>query len=70
MESKKKSCNTYPANVLFWKCRLLCTSDTSIQMHLIFIMETNTVNPDQTAPEQSDLGSYCLQYMLRKTLED
>ena len=28
-----------------------------------FIMKANTENPDQTAPkEQSDLGSYCLQY--------
>ena len=27
-------------------------------------MAANTMNPDQTAPrEQSDLGSYCLQYM-------
>ena len=28
-----------------------------------FIMKSITMNPDQTAPlEQSDLGSYCLQY--------
>ena len=28
-----------------------------------FVMEANTMNPDQTAPkEQSDLGPYCLQY--------
>ena len=31
-----------------------------------FVMEANTVNPDQTAPllkrEQSDLGPYCLKY--------
>ena len=35
-----------------------------IQMHkTTFIMEENTMNPDKTAPEeQSDLGSYCLQY--------
>ena len=27
------------------------------------------MNPDQTAPwEQSDLGSYCLQYMLPKNI--
>ena len=35
-----------------------------IELHkTTFIMEENTMNPDQTAPkEQSDLGSYCLQY--------
>ena len=30
-----------------------------------FIMEANTMNPDETAPEQSDLGPYCLQYLYR-----
>ena len=35
---------------------------------LNFLMEANTMNPDQTAPwEQSDLGPYCLQYRLPKT---
>ena len=30
-----------------------------------FVMDANTMNPDQTAPqEQSDLGSYVLQYRL------
>ena len=46
------------------------TSAVYIQVHfrLDFIIEANTMNPDQTAPlgswKQSDLGPYCLQYML------
>ena len=32
-------------------------------------MEANNMNPDQMAPEeQSDLGPYCLQYRLPKTI--
>ena len=31
-----------------------------------FIMEANTMNPDQNAPDQSDLGPYCLQFRLPK----
>ena len=30
------------------------------------IIEVNTLNPDQTAWEQSDLGPYCLRYMQNK----
>ena len=40
-----------------------------IQVHfrLDFFMESNNMNPDQTAPrEQSDLGPYCLKYKLPK----
>ena len=40
-----------------------------MQFRLDFIMEANTLNPDQTAPkEQSDLGPYCLQYRLYKNI--
>ena len=42
-----------------------------IQVHfrLIFFIEANNMNPDQTAPrEQSYLSSYCLQYGYRRTL--
>ena len=45
------------------------TSAAHIQVHfrLDFFMEANTMNPDQTAPwEQSDLGTYCLQFRLPK----
>ena len=56
--------NPYPANsFLSWKCCLLFTSVAYIQKHLKpdFIMEANTMNPDQTAPkEQSNLGPYCM----------
>ena len=41
-----------------------------IQVHLKldFIMEANTMNPDQTAPkEQSDLGTCCLPYRRPKS---
>ena len=32
-------------------------------------MEANPINPDQTPPpEQSDLGPYCLQYILPKCI--
>ena len=51
----------------------LLTSAAYIQAHsrLDLIMEANTMNPDQTAPwEQSDLGSYCLQYRLHKNISD
>ena len=46
------------------------TSDAfSGALSLDCIMETNTMNHDQTAPlEQSDLGPYCLQYRLSKNL--
>ena len=31
-----------------------------------FVMEANTIKSDQTDPiEQSDLGSYCMQYRLQ-----
>ena len=46
-------------------------SSAYIQVHFRpdFFMEANNMNPDQTAPwEQSDLGSYCLQYMLPKNI--
>ena len=36
-----------------------------IHLRLDFIKETNTMNPDQ---EQSDLGPYCLQYVLSKNI--
>ena len=42
-----------------------------IQVHfrLDFFMLANNMNPDQTAPaEQSDQGSYCLQYRLSKNI--
>ena len=41
-----------------------------IQVHsrLDFSMEANTMNPDQTAPLESDLGPYCLQYRLPKNI--
>ena len=45
------------------------TSAAYIIVHskLDFIMEADTMNPDQTAPwEQSDLGTYCLQCKLHK----
>ena len=48
---------------------LLIISAAYNQMHfrLVFVMETNTVNPDQTDPkEHIDLGPYCLQYRLTK----
>ena len=38
-----------------------------MHFRLDFIMETSTVNPDQTVScEQSDLGPYCVQYRLPK----
>ena len=45
--------NPYPANILSWKCRMFVTSAAYTQMHFknIFIMEANTMNPDQTAPK-------------------
>ena len=33
-----------------------------------FFIETNSMNPVQTAWEQSDLCPYCLQYMLPKNI--
>ena len=42
-----------------------------IQVHfrLDFFMEANNMDPGQTAPwEQSDLGPYCLQYRLLKSI--
>ena len=38
-----------------------------VHFRLDFIIEANTMNPDQTAPK-SDLGPYCLQYMLPKNI--
>ena len=46
-------------------------SDAYIQVHfkLDFFMVANNMNPEQSAPlEQSDLGPYCLQYMLPKNI--
>ena len=56
---------------LSWKCCLLFRPAAYIQVHfkLDFIMEANTMDPDQTAPkEQSDLCTYCLQYRLPKNI--
>ena len=48
---------------------LCCISYIQVHFRLDFIMETNIMNPDQTAPmEQSDLSSYCLQYRLPKKI--
>ena len=61
--------NPYPTNIYFV---LKMWSSTNIQMHfrLDFIMEANTMNPDQTAPwEQSDPGSYCLQEFMKQMRE-
>ena len=56
---------TYPLKIL-----LLFTSATYIQVHfrLDFMMEANTMGPDQTAPWRSDLGPYCLEYRLHKNI--
>ena len=35
-----------------------------------FCIQANSVDPDQTAPEQSDLGPYCLQKWLLKSQAD
>ena len=45
-------------------------SAVNIQVHfmLVFFMETNHLNPDQTAREQSDLGPHCLQLRLPKNI--
>ena len=49
----------------------MCAANTQVHFRLDFIMEANNMNPDQTAPkgEQSDLGPYCLQYMLPMKLK-
>ena len=40
-----------------------CAAYIQVPFRLDFIMIANIMNYDQTAPwEQSDLGSYCLQY--------
>ena len=40
-----------------------------MHLRLDFFMEAIKMNPDQTAPrEQSDLGSYCLQYQLPENI--
>ena len=42
-----------------------------LYFRLDFILEVNTMNQDQTAPkEQSDLGPYCLQYMVSKNTSE
>ena len=60
--------NPYPTNIVFiLKILSAFTSAAYIQVQfrLDFIMEANTMNPDQTASkEQSDLGPYKLQYRL------
>ena len=48
----------------FWSAAYI-----QVYFRLNFVMEANTMNPDQTAPwEQSDLGPYCLQYRLPKNI--
>ena len=52
------STDPYPANIFLpCKCYLLFMPAAYIQMHLrlISIMESNTLNPDQTAPFESSL---------------
>ena len=49
--------NPYPADIYCpEECCLLCSSAANIQVHLRldFIMETNSMNPDQTAPKGAD----------------
>ena len=54
----------YPANV--FSENVVCSS-CLLYFRRDFILEVNTMNHDQTAPkEQSDLGPYCLQYMVSK----
>ena len=48
------SINFCPENVV-------CFLHLQVHFRLILIMEANTMNPDQTAPE-ADLDPYCLQY--------
>ena len=45
--------NPYPDYILSWKLSLLFTSDAYIQAHfkLDYIMDANTIGPDQTAPK-------------------
>ena len=40
----------------------VCCIYIPVHFRLDFIMGVNSMNPDQTAPKQSDLGPYCLQY--------
>ena len=49
---------------------LLFTSaaNTRVPFRLDFIIEANTMNPDQTAWERSDLGPYDLQYRIPKNI--
>ena len=70
-KSDKLALTLITSIVLSWKCSLLFTSAVYIQVlvSLDFIMESNTMNPNQTASlkrKQSDMGSYCLHSMLPK----
>ena len=50
----------YPINMfLSWKCNLLFKSVVYIQVHfrLDFVMEANTMNPDQTAAQMGAVWS-------------
>ena len=69
--------NVYPDYFFFAKKRssahyVCCICSNALKTN--FIMEANTMNPDQTAPirllpkEQSDLGPYCLLNMPPKYL--
>ena len=52
--STRNLCNPYPTTIfLSWKCCLLFMPAAYIQVHfrLDFIIEANTMNPDQTAPK-------------------
>ena len=47
----------------------MCAAYTQVHLRLDFLMQTNNMNPDQTAlEEQSDLGPYCLKYRLPKSI--
>ena len=41
-----------------------------VHFMLVFFMETNNLNPDQTAREQSYLGPHCLQFRLPKNIAE
>ena len=45
----------------------VCSIYIQVHFRLDFIIEANTMNPDQLW-EQSDLGPYCLQYRLPKNI--
>ena len=41
-----------------------------LTLQTYFCIQANSVDPDQTAPEQSDLGPHCLQKCLLKSQAD